>query len=91
MLRRIALGALALLFATAPAWAQAPAPERRTLAVSVLDKDGKAVHGLTAENFRGECRGQPVRILSAAEDSSPAASPSSLIAAGAWGLTFKRC
>jgi len=49
----------------------APPPERRTLAVSVLAKDGKAVHGLIAENFRGEFRGQPVRILSVSEDSSP--------------------
>jgi len=48
-----------------------PAPERRTIAVSVLDKEGKAVRGLTAENFRGQFRGQPVRILSATEDSSP--------------------
>ncbi len=52
---------------------QAPAPqsERRTFAVSVLDKDGNAVHGLTAANFRGTFRGQPVKILSATEDSSP--------------------
>ncbi len=56
-----------------PLSAQAPAsqPERRTFAVSVLDKDGNAVHGLTAANFRGTYRGQPVRILSATEDSSP--------------------
>lgn len=60
----VVLGGLAL-------HAQAPAPERRTLAVSVLDKEGKAVHGLTAENFRGTFRGQPVRILSATEDTSP--------------------
>ncbi len=63
----IAVSASLPLSAQAPA----PAPERRTIAVSVLDKDGKAVHGLTAENFRGEFRGQPVRILSATEDSSP--------------------
>ncbi len=67
---------LVVLFAACasfPPFAQAPAPqpERRTIAVSVLDKDGRAVHGLTAANFRGEFRGQPVRILSATEDSSP--------------------
>lgn len=64
---------LLVVFSSLPlsAQAQTVAPERRTVAVSVLDKDGKAVHGLTAENFRGEFRGQPVRILSATEDSSP--------------------
>ncbi len=64
---------LLALLACLPALAQAPAPtpERRTIAVSVLDKDGKAVHGLTADNFRAEFRGQPVKILSATEDSSP--------------------
>ncbi len=51
--------------------APAPAPERRFLAVSVLDKDGQPIHGLTADSFRGEYRGQPVKILSATEDTSP--------------------
>ena len=63
----------ALLFAVLATVGQtpAPAPERRVLAVSVLDKDGQPVRGLTAANFRGEYRGQPVKILSAGEDSSP--------------------
>lgn len=65
-----------LLFAAwlcVPVSAQTPTPqpERRTFAVSVLDKDGNAVHGLTAANFRGTYRGQPVKILSATEGSSP--------------------
>jgi len=70
-MRRWACALLFVTLAGLPLHAQTSAPERRTIAVSVLDKDGKAVHGLTAENFRGEFRGQPVRILSAAEDSSP--------------------
>jgi len=51
--------------------AQAPAGERRTIAVSVLDNDGKTVTGLTASNFRGTFRGQPVTILSAELDTNP--------------------
>ena len=66
----VAVLALSLSLA-ALAQAPAPQPERRTFAVSVLDKDGKAIHGLTAANFRGAFRGQPVKILSATEDSSP--------------------
>lgn len=46
---------------------QAPAPERRTIVVSVVDKEGNFVEGLTAEDFRGEFRGQPVTIDSAME------------------------
>ncbi len=73
MRRRIAPVLLAVLLAAALGWAQAPPPqpERRTFAVSVLDKDANAVRGLTAANFRGTFRGQLVRILSATEDSSP--------------------
>lgn len=61
----------ALLCLSASAQAPAPQPERRTFAVSVLDKDDNAVHGLIAANFRGAYRGQPVKILSVTEDSSP--------------------
>jgi len=64
------VGALLLAAAAAP---QAPAsgPERRVFAVSVVDAYGNPVPGLTAANFLGEYRGQPVRILSAAEDLHP--------------------
>lgn len=51
--------------------AQAPQPERRTIAVSVLDRDGHTVPGLTTANFRGEFRGQPVKVLSSASDTRP--------------------
>lgn len=51
--------------------AEAPQPERRVLPVSVIDREGKFVEGLTAANFRGEFRGQPVWILSAELDTSP--------------------
>lgn len=64
---------LALSLAVA---AQEPAPIpceglRRTVAVSVLDREGNQVPGLTAANFRGEFRGQPVKILSATLDTGP--------------------
>ncbi|MFQ5694984.1 MAG: hypothetical protein ACE5HB_03255 [Terriglobia bacterium] len=39
------------------------AGERRVFAVSVLDRDGNPVHGLTAENFRGK----GARIVSGVE------------------------
>lgn len=70
-MRRWACVLLFVMLVGLPLHAQTAQPERRTIAVSVLDKGGKAVHGLTAENFRGEFRGQAVRILSATEDSSP--------------------
>jgi hypothetical protein len=55
-----------------PAHAQSVSqPERRTIAVSALDKDGKTVTGLTAADFRGDFRGQPVKILSAELDTNP--------------------
>lgn len=57
---------------TAPvALTQSPPPERRVFAVGVLDKEGKFVSGLTAANFRGEYRGQRVKVLSEVPDSSP--------------------
>lgn len=68
--RRTLAFVAALLLSTA-ARAQAPAPERRTIAVSVLDREGKFVSGLTAANFRGPFRGQRVKVSSASEDSSP--------------------
>ncbi len=40
------------------------------MVVSVLDRQGKPVAGLTAADFRGEFRGQPVQILSAVFDTS---------------------
>lgn len=47
------------------------AGEHRVVAVSVLNREGKAVEGLTAANFRGEFRGQPVNIHSVSWDESP--------------------
>src|SRR3989338_8013843 len=51
--------------------APAPAPERRVVAVSVLDAYGKPVEGLTAANFRGKYRCKAVKVLSAGLDSNP--------------------
>lgn len=48
----------------------------RVLAVNVIDRNGSQVSGRAAANFRGEFRGQPVQILSAAWIRLPAASPS---------------
>jgi hypothetical protein len=50
---------------------QTPPPEARTLAVSVVDREGKPVPKLAASNFRGEFRGEPVKILAATVDQSP--------------------
>ena len=62
---------IALALGTA-ARAQAPEPaERRVLLVNALDEDGHHVAGLTAASFRGELRGRPVTVLSAAEDEDP--------------------
>jgi len=47
------------------------AQERRVVAVNVLDEQGRQVTGLTAENFRGKYRGQPVRIVAAEWDTGP--------------------
>lgn len=73
-LRRLLLLAL-LLAATAlaarPQVCAADAPLRRTLPVNVLDAEGNLVRGLTAADFRGEFRSQPVKILSVTPDTSP--------------------
>ena len=61
--------ALVLVALAALAQAPSPAPERRVLAVSVVDAYGKPVEGLTAANFRGKHRGKPAKILSAELDS----------------------
>jgi hypothetical protein len=53
-LRFFTLSAFALLLAAIVA----------VIPVSVFDKDGNFVDGLTAENFRGEFRGQPVAFQS---------------------------
>ena len=50
---------------------QAPAQdagERRVIPVSVLDREGNLVTSLTAADFRGEFRGQPVKIVSVTRD-----------------------
>ena len=49
----------------------AQAQERRTIPVSVVDKDGNIVEGLTAENFQGKFRGQSINILKAEIDDMP--------------------
>jgi hypothetical protein len=64
-------GFLFLLLLTSHLLAQEQPQLRRSIAVNVLDREGTLVTGLTAANFRGEFRGQPIKILSATVDSSP--------------------
>jgi TonB family protein len=47
------------------------AAEIREVVVNVIDRTGDQPAGLTAKNFRGTCRGKPVRIVSARLDSRP--------------------
>ena len=44
---------------------------RRTVPVSVVDREWNLVRGLSAANFRGKLRGHEVEILSASIDTSP--------------------
>jgi len=44
---------------------------RRTVPVSVVDREWNLVRGLSAANFRGKLRGHEVEILSASMDTSP--------------------
>lgn len=60
---------LLLWLGAAPAPAQ-EAGERRVIPVSVIDREGKLVEGLTAADFRGEFRGQPARPISLSLDAS---------------------
>ena len=68
MLRRFVLALAILALWASAAWTQTPVPERRVFAVSVLDKEGQAVTGLSAANFRGKFKGQPVNIISVTSD-----------------------
>lgn len=45
--------------------------QQRTVLVSVIDEDGRAVPDLTAANFRGKLQGEAVNVLSATLDTSP--------------------
>lgn len=46
-----------------------PSCLQRVVVVSVVDKEGNPVSGLTAEDFRGEFRGQPVKIVAVEPES----------------------
>jgi hypothetical protein len=45
--------------------------ERHVILVNALDRDGNQVPGLSAANFRGEYRSQPVTIVSVIPDKNP--------------------
>ena len=68
---RLAFVLLGATLLTNAAVAQVPALERRTFAVSVVDRHGKPIRGLAAGNFRGKFRGRPVTVLSASPDIGP--------------------
>jgi hypothetical protein len=65
---RVALALSALAAGPVLLSAQENPCQRRTLPVSVVDKNGNLVEGLTAADFRGEFRGKPVQILSVEPD-----------------------
>jgi Mg-chelatase subunit ChlD len=44
--------------------------ERRIIPVSIVDDEGRVVHGLTADNFRAEFQGRSISLLSATEDTA---------------------
>ncbi|MGH9862296.1 MAG: VWA domain-containing protein [Candidatus Acidiferrales bacterium] len=69
--------------------AQEPPCARRTVVVNVVDKNGEQVWGLTAADFRGEFRGQPVKILSVAVDPPPHRVVILLDASGSMGRSAK--
>lgn len=61
-----------LLFWGAPSLpAQDDPCTTRTVPVTVVDKQGNLVAGLTVANFRGNFRGKPVEILSVTPDTRP--------------------
>ena len=61
--------ALACTAATLPA--QDDPCTTRTVPVTVVDRQGNPVTGLTTANFRGKFRGKPVEILSLTPDTRP--------------------
>jgi hypothetical protein len=66
MWRRLIFG-VAICLVAVQVCAQEPPPAPctfRTLPVTVLDKNGEPITGLTAADFRAEFRGKPVRIVS---------------------------
>ena len=54
-----------------PAQESAQTSLRRTIPITVLDRQGKPVGGLATQNLRGEFNGQPVRIVSVKWDARP--------------------
>jgi hypothetical protein len=66
-----ASGVILLGSVSRPVPAQDAPCTTRTILATVIDQQGNVVRGLTAANFRGKFRGQPVRILSLAPDNHP--------------------
>jgi Mg-chelatase subunit ChlD len=67
--RYLTLGGIVVGLSALPLHGQTDG-DRRVIAVNVVDHDGNHVPGLTGNAFRGQFRGEQVRILSAVEDSS---------------------
>lgn len=67
----IASGIMLLCAASSALPAQDDPCTTRTVLVTVIDRQGNSVTGLTAANFRGKFRGKPVEILSAVPHPRP--------------------
>jgi len=60
----------AMLVSASPLLAQTDPCLHRSVAVNVFDNHGEMVTGLTAKNFQGSLRRQPVKILSVTQGSA---------------------
>lgn len=66
----VASGVMMLCSASSTLPAQDDPCTTRTVVISVIDRQGNPVTGLTAANFRGRFRGKPVQIDSAGNDAA---------------------
>lgn len=70
-MRRVITAFLLCLVISASARGQADPCRQRSVPISVIDEQGKPLHGLAATDFSAKFKGKQVRILSAQEDSHP--------------------
>src|ERR1700693_5679431 len=67
----VILSAIFVLFTQTPLSAQKPDCTHRMVFVSVLDREGNAVPGVTAADFRATVDNKPANIVSAVRDAQP--------------------
>jgi Mg-chelatase subunit ChlD len=70
-MRRVITASLLCFAISATARGQADPCKQRSVAVSVIDEQGRPVHGLAASDFSGKLKGKQVTILSAQLDERP--------------------